>query len=157
MIELKALNPHWLESVEDSDYDLCVHSQVWLKIGDKIVSNNESGDWTISASAYQFLKSVKENHYSNEDEQLLPCCGFNFYKVENKFFFGNCGTGINWNILHNNDKIVHQFNDGEKIEVDFDEWRNAILKFSQDVFSFMRNLLPESLVVLKMRKTLHIS
>lgn len=54
MIELKVLNPHWLEGNENTEYDLCVHSPVWLKIGDRVVSNEESGDWTVSASATYF-------------------------------------------------------------------------------------------------------
>ncbi|MDQ3634761.1 MAG: hypothetical protein M3405_09680 [Acidobacteriota bacterium] len=142
MIELKVLNPHWLEGNENTEYDLCVHSPVWLKIGDRVVSNEESGDWTVSASAYLFLRSLDENHFSSEYEQLLPCCGFNFWNVEDKIFFSNCGTGMNWDILHKKDKIVHRFSNSEEIEIDCDEWKNAVVEFSDDVLSFYKKSKP---------------
>ncbi len=142
MIELKALNPHWLETFEEPEYDLCVHSPVLLKIGDKIVSNKQSGDWTISASAYEFLKTLRNNHSTDGNEQLLPCCGFNFWKVENNIIFGNCGTGMSWDILHDNDKIIHKFNDGKEIEINFDEWRIAVVKFTDDVLEFYESSAP---------------
>lgn len=142
MIELKALNPHWLDSFEEPEYDLCVHSPVWLKIDDKIVSNEESGDWTVSASAYEFLRSLKENHNSDEDEQLLPCCGFNFWKTGNKIFFGNCGTGMNWDISLGEDHISHRFEDGDQIKVNFNEWRDAVVRFADEVLEFYRTSEP---------------
>lgn len=141
MIELKALNPHWLESFEEPEYDLCVHSSVQLKIGNIIVSEKHSGIWTISATAYLFLKTLTEDQNSEKDEQLLPCCGFSFWKVENNIFFSNCGTGINWDIFHKNNKIVHKFKDTE-IEVGFEEWREVIIKFSDDVLKFYEESAP---------------
>ncbi len=141
MIELRALNPHWLDSVDEPEYDLCVHSNVLLEIGDKVISNKESGDWTVSASAYLFLKSLNEDHISSQYEQLLPCCGFNFWKIESGFFFGNCGIGINWDIFRRGNKIVNKFKNKE-IEVEFGEWRNAIVEFSDEVLNFYDQSVP---------------
>lgn len=146
MIELKALNPHWLGTSEDSDFDLCVHSPVWLKIADKVVSNEESGDWTISASAYLFLKSITEDHVASENEQLLPCCGFNFWKVENKIIFGNCGTGINWDIWHEKGALIHKFEGSDGISLNLDEWRNAVVRFTDEILAFYKSSPPRKFV-----------
>lgn len=141
MIELKLLNPHWLEDTEDSDYDLCVHSAVWLKIGDTIFSNEKPDDWAVSATAYHFLRTLKRNHNLQEDEQLIPHCSFNFWKGEDKITFVNCSIGINWDIFRRNDKIVHKFN-GKEIEIDFDKWRDAVVSFSDSVLAFYESSTP---------------
>lgn len=75
MITLKAINLHWITTV---DLDLCAHGQVIFKIREKIVSDESSGDWTVSAAAYNLLKTLGGNHDGNELAQLIPCCGFTF-------------------------------------------------------------------------------
>lgn len=137
MVELKSLNLHWLENSE-AERDLCAHSSVFLKIGSRIVSNEISGDWTVSATAYYLLKSLKENHDGSVAPQLLPCCGFDMYAVgdnNDELLIINCPNGINWTIKHTNDKVIHQFED-ETLETDFDEWRNAVIEFSDAVMNF---------------------
>ncbi len=141
MIELKLLNPHWLESLDAPEYDLCVHSAVWLKIGDVIFSNETPDDWSVNATAYQFLRTLKRNHNLQEDEQLIPHCSFNLWKTEDKIVFVNCDIGINWDIFRRNDKMVHKFN-GKEIEIDFDEWRDAVVNFSDDVLEFYESSAP---------------
>lgn len=141
MIELKSLNLHWLENSE-AERDLCAHSSVYLKINSKIVSDKNAGDWTVSSSAYYLLKSLKENHDGNIEPQLLPCCGFNMYAVgdnKDELLIIGCPNGINWTISHKQNKVIHQFEDDEIIETDFDEWRNAVCNFSDEIMNFYEN------------------
>lgn len=137
MVELKSLNLHWLENSE-AERDLCAHSSVYLKIDSKIVSDENAGDWTVSASAYYLLKSLKENHDGSVEPQLLPCCGFNMYAVgdnNDELLIIGYPSGINWTVAHKQNKVIHQFED-EILETDFDEWRNAVTEFSDAVMSF---------------------
>jgi len=144
MIELRALNLHWLEDSE-AERDLCAHSSVYLKIGSKIVSDENSGDWTVSASAYYLLDSLKENHDGSIEPQLLPCCGFNMYAVGNdngELLIIGCSNGINWTITHEQNKVIHQIG-GEILEMDFGEWRNAVIEFSDSVMNFYEMSSPK--------------
>jgi hypothetical protein len=147
MIELKALNLHWLgENDTEWQRDLCAHSSVFLKIKDKIVSDENLGDWTVSAAAYYLLKTLTENHNEKEDPQLFPCCGFNMYAVgdnNDELLILNCPSGINWSITHKPNYLIHQFENSEIIETDFAEWRNAVCNFSDEVMSFYETSAPK--------------
>ena len=48
---------HWITTI-DQEIDLCAHGQVLFKIGEKVVSDESSGDWTVSAAAYNLLKTL---------------------------------------------------------------------------------------------------
>jgi hypothetical protein len=147
MIELKALNLHWRGNNDlEKQRDLCAHSQVFMKIENKIVSDASLEDWTVSASAYYFIKSLKTNHDGKIEPQLIPCCGFNMYAVgvnNNELLISGCPNGINWTIKHSENKVVHQFEDGEIIETDFNEWRNVVCDFSDEVMKFYEVSLPK--------------
>ncbi len=145
MIELKALNLHWLKDTE-SERDLCAHGSMYLKIDDKIVCDENAGEWTVSASAYYLLKSLKENHDGTIEPQIIPCCGFNMYAVgdeSNELLIFGCANGINWTITHERHLLIHQFGDGEIIETDFDEWRNAVCNFSDEIINFYESSPPK--------------
>ena len=145
MVELKALDLHWFEGSEE-ERDLCAHSSVYLKIGIKSISDEKAGDWTVSASAYYFLKSLKETHDGSIEPQLIPCCGFNMYVVgdnNDELLILGCPNGINWTILHKPNKIIHQFENGEIIETDFDEWRDVVCNFSDEIMNFYEISLPK--------------
>lgn len=111
MIELKALNLHWLENLPE-EVDKCAHSSVYLKIKDKLVSDETSGDWTVSSSAYYFLKSLKEVHDEISASQLLPCCGHSFFIVgenNDELVILGCLSGINWKITRSEKKDHSSF------------------------------------------------
>jgi hypothetical protein len=138
MVELKAFNLHWLEN-SDAERDLCAHGSVYLKIGDYVVSNEDSDDWTVSASAYYFLKALKENHDGDTAPQLIPHCGFNMYAVgdnNDELLIVGCPNGINWTIIHLENKVIHQFGDSKIIETTFDEWQEAVCNFSDEIMNF---------------------
>lgn len=146
MIELKALNLHWLENAE-AERDLCAHGSIYLKIDDKIVSDGRSDIWTVSASAYYLLKALKDGHDGNGEPQLIPCCGFNMYAVgdnDDELMIVGCQTGINWTIARKQNKIAHQFAGGGMIETDFGEWRDAVCSFSDEIMNFYERSEPKT-------------
>ena len=143
MIELKALNLHWLENIR-AEEDLCAHGSVYLKLENKVVSEKTPDDWTVSASAYYLLKTIKENHTENSTNQLIPHCG-TIWGINNEIeseILG-CNYGLNWTVSHTENKVIHQFDDGEVIKTDLNEWRNAVCKFSDEVTNFYRISLPK--------------
>ena len=76
--ELKIIDLHWIKNVDDP-IDLCAHGQVYLKIGEEILSNEQAGDWTLSAAALLLMRTIKMDYKKGDfGSQLIPCCGF-FY------------------------------------------------------------------------------
>ncbi len=116
MIELRPINLHWLVGESGSDNgDLCAHSPVHLKIGDRIVSDENSGDWTVSAASYYLLKALTEGHDGLQEPQLLPCCGMPLPagSSDTEPILVGCPNGINWFITHEGGGVTrHAFKDG---------------------------------------------
>ena len=144
MVELKVLNLHWLENT-DTERDLCAHGSIYLKLGDKVTSEEKPDDWTVSTAAYYFLKTLKGNHEVNKNSNLIPHCGQTMWEIgeEKELYIGGCDIGINWNIIHSQGKVIHEIAKGEFIETDFDEWRNAVCNFSDEIMNFYETSLPK--------------
>lgn len=144
MVELKALNLHWLENSEP-ERDLCAHGSVYLKLNNNVVSEFEPTDWTVNTSAYRLLKTLKENHIASEDDFLIPHCGFTMWEIgeEKELYIGGCNIGINWSIRHSEDKLIHEIAKDVCIETDFNEWRNAVCSFSDEIMKFYEKSSPK--------------
>jgi hypothetical protein len=144
MVELKAINLHWLENTE-AERDLCAHGSVYLKLGDKIISEEKPDDWTVSAAAYYLLKTLKGNHNISEDSDLIPHCGHTMWEIgeEKELYIGGCDIGINWSITHSLNKVIHEIAEGEFIETNFDQWRDEVCKFFDEVMKFYETSSPK--------------
>jgi hypothetical protein len=137
MIELKAINLHWI-SEEETERDLCAHGQVLLKIGDRLVSDEKAGDWTVSGAAYNLLTTLQYDYINGSSYQWIPCCGHDLFfdeETEHITVLG-CPYGIEWKITCQNNKVIHTFFDGEIIETDRVDWARAIGAFSDQVMNF---------------------
>lgn len=144
MVELKVSNLHWLENT-DAEKDLCAHGSVYLRLNDEIVSEAKQTDWTVSTAAYYLLKTLKENHNAKEDDFLIPHCGFTMWEIgeQKELYIGGCDIGINWNIKHSKGTVIHEIKKDIFIETDFDEWRNAVCNFSDEVMNFYKSSPPK--------------
>ena len=90
------LDLHWINGGDDPN-DLCAHGHVYTKIGNQIISENETGDWTLSSTALNLLRSIRKDYekdyYSN---QLLLHCGHFFIAddSEETVLIQGCNIGI---------------------------------------------------------------
>ena len=134
-LSLELIDLHWLRDTEEK-YDRCAHGRVFLQIGDRIVSDEGSDEWTVSSTAYYFLKYLRRDYLKSEGSPLLPCCGFTFSRMiddpTQPIIFG-CPNGIDWQITHKPHHVEHIFDDGYVVDVDFHEWRRQVCKFSDQV------------------------
>lgn len=49
--DIKILRQHWIkDDGNDDKYDLCSHGEIYIRIGNEILSNQETGSWTLSAT-----------------------------------------------------------------------------------------------------------
>ena len=126
-MELYATDLHFLgDNSKMQAYDDCVHGKVVFKIDGCILSNDDS-DWCLSASAYRFLRSLFENHFSRAEEHMIPCCGA-FYASQDKTSVTvvGCSNGIDFDITHQDDNIIIRAQDGIAYTAPFEDYKAAL-------------------------------
>ena len=146
--DIKILDLHWIKNVDDPT-DLCAHGHVHLKIGDQIISDKASGDWTLSSTALSLLRTM-ENDYKKDDysNQLLPCCGHFFIADEKQetVIVQGCDTGIDWKIIHTNDnKVKHVLDNRYEVIIDNDIYKSIVLDFADQVEQFFKDSKPKTI------------
>lgn len=146
--ELKLLDPHWICSGDQPD-DLCAHGHVYLKIGEQVVSDYESADWTVSSAALSLLRTLTNDYVKDEySNQLLPCCGFFLIAddEEESVIIQGCDTGIDWEIVHlDAERIQHTLENGYSAIIPTAIYRSAVLEFADEVEQFFINSQPKNL------------
>jgi hypothetical protein len=146
MIELRPIKLHWLVGENGDDTgDLCAHGTVYLKIGSRLVSDEESGDWTVSAASYYLLKALSNGHDGTKEPQLLPCCGMPLPAgdMDTGPVLVGCPNGINWTITNEGERTLHLFGNNELIEVERNKWQKAVCQFSLEVRQFFTDSNPK--------------
>ncbi len=117
-------------------YDDCVHGKVVFKIDGCNLSNDDS-DWCLSASAYRFLHSLFQNHFSGAEEHMIPCCGI-FYASQDKASVTvvGCSNGIDFDIIHKDDNMIIRKQDGTTYTVTFEDYKAAVLSYAKQIEDF---------------------
>jgi hypothetical protein len=144
--DIKLLDIHWIKDVDDPT-DLCAHGRVFVKIGDEVISDKDSLDVTVSATALYLMRTLKDNYEKDEyASQLLPCCGHFIIADDEKDFVNICGcpSGIDWTIIHTDDnKIKHVTDNGQEAIIDKDAYKKMVLDFADQVENFYKSSLPK--------------
>ena len=146
MITLKLRNPHWLENVNPEN-DLCAHGGVEIQANEITFSDGSYTNWTVSASALYFLRTITQDHTKEKPvyEHLIPCCGFCMYaqgEGEDVVLFG-CPNGIDFEVKHMDDKVILKKSEKEETTITFGEWQQAIYSFADSVEAFFRSSQPK--------------
>jgi hypothetical protein len=143
--DLKILDLHWIKN-EDDPNDLCAHGHVYLKIGDEVVSDKETGDWTVSSTALSLMRTIAKDYKKNDnDNQLLPCCGHFIIAddTEETVTIQGCENGINWTIVHTNGTVEHTTDKGEKGIIVKEDYKNLIFDFADQIEQFYKESRPK--------------
>ena len=147
MITLRADRLHWIsDNGRDEPYDLCAHSPVSLQIDDQILARPEDGEWTVSASAIFLLRALRRDHIkeSRVGDQIFPCCGHCIYDVgKPEVAILGCASGIDFEIRHLMNIYQITSDDGRIIDVPENDWREAVLDFSDAVMDFYDRSMPK--------------
>jgi len=149
--KIKLIDIHWINKTDDQT-DLCPHGNVKVTVGNEtVVDKNEKIDhWNLRAMAMHLLRTLKENH-NEEDlvgEHLIPCCGhhIDYIKNEQNVYLQGCFTGHNFWVEHKNKNVELITETGkEKILLDFETYKNEVLKFVDKVSDFYSQSLPRIL------------
>jgi len=131
---------HWLFK-EDINADLCAHGKVKVIIGDELIAGiKEDEDWTISATALFLLRTLERNHTKENQvgEHLIPCCGHFLVFTEDteEVYVGGCPSGIDWEVIHENECVKLRTESGKETLIDFDFYKSEVLKFVDKVEHF---------------------
>ncbi|QNF31213.1 hypothetical protein HUW51_00200 (plasmid) [Adhaeribacter swui] len=145
--DIKILDLHWIQNVDDPT-DLCAHGHVYVKIGNQILSDKDAGDWTLSSTALYLMRTFKADYKADDfGSQLLPCCG-HFMVIDdktNKLLIFGCPNGIDWTILHLDNKIKHITDSGQEAIIDFEEYKTLVFNFADKVEQFYKNSAPKTI------------
>lgn len=145
--EIKILDLHWIKYVDDPT-DLCAHGHLYLKIGNQILSNKDNGDWTLSVTALNLMRTISSDYKANDFAcQLIPCCG-HFMVVDertNELNILGCSSGIDWTIVNLGKNVTHLTGDGQEVVIDNQAYRKIVFNFADQVDQFYRNSKPKSI------------
>ena len=143
VFEIKILNFHWIDENNPNDKDdLCLHGRLFIKIGNEILSDFESGNWTLSAASLFLLRTLIMDYKPDDFENLLiPCCGHFIIAEENEpLQVLGCPNGIEWTIKHiNNGFVKHISKNGSEITITEEKYQKIVFDFADKVEQFYRN------------------
>lgn len=131
-IETKKL--HWINGDGDDPDDLCLHGDVVAQIGNEIFDVN----CTVSATALYLLKSLEEDHFMQQGNQMLPCCGHDYVPNETNdaVIILGCPNGVDWSVLHQNNRIKLVSEKGIETCIDFEAYRTTVFEFADTIRAF---------------------
>lgn len=140
MIQLTATNLYYIGDTDsDKRRDYCVHGHVLFMIDDTVIEDGD--DWCTSASALRFMRSVLSNHFSGAEEHMIPCCGHFMIPADDgkSVHICGCSNGIDFDLIHEENRIVIKTADGRSFSANFSEYKTAVLSYAEQIEEFMRN------------------
>lgn len=140
MIHLSAMNLHYLGDTESKKrQDCCVHGNVFFSVNDNQISDGD--EWCVSASALRFMRSVIINHRSGNEEHMIPCCGHFMIAASDMKTVQiiGCTNGIDFDIIHENNRVIIKTENGKCFSTDFTEYKNAVLAYANQIETFINN------------------
>lgn len=138
--EIKIIDKHWIKNEGDDPEDLCLHGHLFLKIGDKVLSDKDTFDVTLSSAALHLMRTI-ESDYEKDDysSQLIAHCGYFIIAEEDKdsIIIEGCNEGTDWTVTHpNNSTVKHTLFSGEEVVIDKEEYKKIIFAFADEVERF---------------------
>ena len=140
MIQLSATNLYYIGDTDsDKRRDYCVHGHVLFMIDDTVIEDGD--EWCTSASALRFMRSVLSNHFSGAEEHMIPCCGHFMIPADDgkSVHISGCSNGIDFDLIHEENRIVIKTADGRSFSVNFSEYKTAVLSYVEQIEKFMRD------------------
>ncbi|HAS39408.1 MAG TPA: hypothetical protein DCS93_02975 [Microscillaceae bacterium] len=136
--EIRFTNFHWIDHTNNPD-DLCLHGQAFIQIGGEVLTTEQEGSWTLSAAAFNLMKSFNHSYKPNQfSAQLVPCCGHMMIIDENtqEFHMLGCPNGIDWSIHYENKRVTHTTRWGKQASISLAKWKTIVLVLAQQVEDF---------------------
>ena len=133
----------WIDGSKDNPDDYCLHGNAVAFIGE----NKLEYSCAVSATALYLLKTLTEDHIFNEDNQMLPCCGFFMIPDEtlDNVHICGCPNGVDWSVIHDGDSVILELEDGTREYVSIDDYREEVFKFADKIEAFYDSCTPKNI------------
>lgn len=143
--DIRILDLHWITEGDDPS-DLCAHGHVYVRIADEVVSDRQTGDWTLSSTALSLMRTINQDYKKGDfGNQLIPCCGFFMIAddYEESVTIVGCANGIDWTIIHHAGMVEHLTDQGKRAVISRDTYRNIVFDFADKVEQFYTDSQPK--------------
>ena len=148
-LEIRIIDLHWITGSEDDPSDLCLHGNVFLRIGNEIIEDEADYKKTVSLSAYRMLESLYSDHIHGDNGQLLlPCCG-SFMGVDKETdepIIVGCPNGRDWSVTHLGQTVTLTTAEGTQVCMPSEEYREIVFEFVDAVKSFYDECSPKIII-----------
>lgn len=138
--EINILRQHWIKDDGKIDLsDLCSHGELFIKIGNSILSNSEDGSWTLTACGLFLMRSLGQNCDIDEfDNYMAPCCGHFLIPDDEKNYvkIDGCNSGVDWKTEHENGFVRITSEKGDVAELPFEDYKKIVSTFICQVEDF---------------------
>lgn len=139
--EIKIIRQHWIkDNGLDDRHDLCSHGEVFIRIGQEIISNEDSGSWALSAAGLYLLRSLEQDcEFDQFSNQLVPCCGHFIIPNDNGENFVTiigCPNGVDWKIKHVDKWVTFESIKGNTGQLSFEAYKRMIIHFTNEIETF---------------------
>lgn len=142
--KIEVLNLHWMDDPINDPDDLCLHGDAIAYIGDRKLEYQEC---TVSATALYLLKTLTEDHIIDQDNQMLPCCGFTLIADETSenVVISGCPNGVDWSVIHDGDSVRLILEDGYEDLIPLKEYRNVVFRFADLIEAYYQSCPPKQI------------
>ena len=142
--KISVSNLHWIDGSKDYPSDLCLHGDPVAYIGKY---KRQFKGATVSATALYLLKSITEDHYPSDGEevQMLPCCGFNMYASEDlqSVSIMGCPNGVDWTVEHDGDVVVITLDNGYVERIGIEDYKKEVFAFADLIEAYYLKCSPK--------------
>lgn len=136
-IQIELLDQYWIDKNENNQTDFCSHGDIYLKINENEIINQNSGSWTVASTAVRLMKSALYGYDRKSDLPIISCCGY--------LLSLGCPNIISWDTKIVNDIIeisnieVGEIKYGGKI-LSNDVYKIALQDYSKQILIFSRKV-----------------
>ncbi len=146
--EINVLRLHWIKDDDvDDPKDICVHGEVLVRIGDEIISNQQSGSWSLATTALFLMRSLYNDYEPGKFQNyLLPCCGHLIIpgdSADSPVSVDGCNIGIDWTIEHSEKGIYLTSENGKTIRISKDQFQLEIHHLIEAIEQFYSQSKPK--------------
>jgi hypothetical protein len=132
LYELRLLDWFWVNGNKDDPDDLCLHGNVYVRIGNDVIADSYS--CTVSASGLYLLRSI-ENDHTAECEHMFPCCGHFMIPADDLASVNICGcpNGIQLLVTHSDSNVKLTTMAKSEISLPIDEYKAIVEEFVREI------------------------
>lgn len=135
--------PPWENNCLDNPYDLCLHGDVTVSIGNEVLKE----ELALNASSLYLLRTLTKDHVIDIEnpDPIMPCCGHSLNAIElmEDVLIVGCPNGLDFSIEHKDNKVRITTESRKSILILFEEYKQVVYRFADEVKLAYEKSLPK--------------